>query len=95
MGSFEEEVFGDEWTKNTTDKSRVSMLKTKGLANETYYGKLTKIWDSVANHRPFRVCKCGKCECNLEAIQEQAREEDKVHQFIFRLDGTFFSKGSV
>lgn len=37
----------------------------------------------MANYRPLRLCKCGKCECDLGTIQEQDREEDKLHQFLF------------
>lgn len=44
----------------------------------------------MANYRPLRLCKCGKCECDLETIQEKDREEDKVHQFLFGLDDTVF-----
>lgn len=30
-----------------------------------------------------------KCECNLNALQEQDREEDRVHEFLYGLDDTF------
>lgn len=44
----------------------------------------------MASYRILRVCKCGKCECNLGAAQVQDREEDKVHQFLFGLDDNVF-----
>ncbi|CAL9223818.1 unnamed protein product [Arabidopsis halleri] len=44
----------------------------------------------MANYRPLRLCKCGKCECDLGTLQEKDREEDKVHQFLFGLDDTHF-----
>lgn len=70
-------------------KAELACCKQRGLAIEAYYGKLNRIWDSMANHRPLRVCKCGKCECNLNTLQEQDREEDKVHDFLAGLDDTF------
>ncbi|XP_010468697.1 PREDICTED: uncharacterized protein LOC104748804 [Camelina sativa] len=70
-------------------KAELACCKQQGLAIEAYYGKLNRIWDSMANHRPLRLCKCGKCECNLMALQEQDREEDKVHEFLAGLDDGF------
>lgn len=71
-------------------KAELACCKQRGLTIETYYGKLRKIWDSMANHRPLQLCKCGKCDCNLGSVQEQDHEEDKVHQFLFGLDDTMF-----
>lgn len=70
-------------------KAELACCKQRGLAIEAYYGKLNRIWDSMANYRTLRVCKCGKCECNLNVLQEQDREQDKVHEFLFGLDDTF------
>ncbi|XP_010412990.1 PREDICTED: uncharacterized protein LOC104699374 [Camelina sativa] len=71
-------------------KVELASCKQRGLSIETYYGKLTKIWDSMAISRPLRVCKCGKCDCDLATLQERDREEDKVQQFLFGLDDTLF-----
>lgn len=35
------------------------------------------------------VCKCGKCECSLNELQEKDRKEDKVHDFLYGLDNAF------
>lgn len=43
----------------------------------------------MANYRPVRVCKCGKCDCDLGTLQEQDREEEKVHDFLCGLDDNF------
>nr|AWW15216.1 putative polyprotein [Leavenworthia alabamica] len=67
-------------------KSELACCKQRGLAIEAYFGKLNKIWDNMATHRPLRVCECGMCTCNLGAAQETDREEDKVHEFLFGLD---------
>ena len=70
-------------------KSELACCKQRGLAIEAYYGKLKKIWDNIATHRPLRVCQCGKCTCNLGAAQETDREEDKTHDFLNGLDDQF------
>ncbi|CAA7032084.1 unnamed protein product [Microthlaspi erraticum] len=70
-------------------KAELACCKQRGLAIEAYFGKLNRIWDSMAHYRPIRTCKCGKCECDLGTTQEQDREEEKVHEFLFGLDETF------
>lgn len=40
-------------------------------------------------NRPLRTCKCGKCECQLGYLQEQDREEEKVHEFLSGLDENY------
>ncbi|XP_010451347.1 PREDICTED: uncharacterized protein LOC104733465 [Camelina sativa] len=70
-------------------KAELASGKQRGLTIESYYGKLNRIWDSMTNHRPLCVCKCGKCECNLTTLQELDREEDKVHNFLSGIDEPF------
>ena len=43
----------------------------------------------MASCRPLRVCKCGQCACDLATLQEQDREADKVHEFLFGLDENY------
>lgn len=71
-------------------KAELANCKQRGLTIEIYYGKLTRIWDSMNNYIPLRLCKCGKCYCDLGIVQEQDRKEDKVHQFLFGLDDNVF-----
>uniref|UniRef100_A0A0D3DJI5 Retrotransposon gag domain-containing protein n=1 Tax=Brassica oleracea var. oleracea TaxID=109376 RepID=A0A0D3DJI5_BRAOL len=66
---------------------RVQRLKTelanchqKGSAVEAYYGKLTKLWTSLAD---FQRAKTS-------AEIEKEREEDKLHQFLMGLDEATF-----
>ncbi|XP_010468244.1 PREDICTED: uncharacterized protein LOC104748271 [Camelina sativa] len=67
-------------------QSELACCKQRGLAIEAYFGKLNRIWDSLAAYRPIRVCSCGLCTCNVGAAQENDGEEDKVHQFWCGLD---------
>ncbi|CAF2105861.1 BnaCnng59590D, partial [Brassica napus] len=66
---------------------RVQRLKTelanchqKGSAVEAYYGKLTKLWTSLADFQ------CAKTSAEIE----KEREEDKLHQFLMGLDEATF-----
>lgn len=61
-----------------------------GLSIETYYGKLTKLWDSYNYYRPPLSCVCGNCTCDLSGKSERQREEDKVHDFLMGLDEDTF-----
>uniref|UniRef100_A0A1J3IWF1 CCHC-type domain-containing protein n=1 Tax=Noccaea caerulescens TaxID=107243 RepID=A0A1J3IWF1_NOCCA len=45
--------------------------------------------NSMSSYCPVRVCKCGKCECDLGTLQEQDREEEKVHYFLCGLDDSY------
>ncbi|CAA7036695.1 unnamed protein product [Microthlaspi erraticum] len=67
-------------------KAELACCKQRGLAIEAYYGKMNRIWDNMAQYRPLRVCKCGKCECDLGTLHEQDRETEKVHEFLSGLD---------
>ena len=71
-------------------KAELANCKQKGLAIESYFGKLNRIWDSMASYRPLRICKCGNCTCDLVTQQEKDREDDKVHQFLYGLDDAYY-----
>ncbi|XP_010425644.1 PREDICTED: uncharacterized protein LOC104710704 [Camelina sativa] len=70
-------------------KAELACCKQRGLAIEAYYGKLNRIWDSLAAYRPIKTCRCGLCTCDLGAAHEADREEDKVHQFLCGLDDPY------
>lgn len=86
------EVAYDLWTHiqkrfSVKNGQRVQRLKTelancqqKGTAVEAYYGKLTKLWTSLADFQRAKT---------VEEIAKE-REEDKLHQFLMGLDETIF-----
>lgn len=66
---------------------RVQQLKTdlpncrqKGVAIETYYGKLSQLWRSLADYQKAKT---------MEEVRKE-REEDKLHQFLMGLDETMY-----
>lgn len=81
------EVASDLWTQiqkrfSVKNGQRVQRLKTelancqqRGTPVEAYYGKLTKLWTSLAD---FQRAKTAE-----EIVRE--REEDKLHQFLMSL----------
>lgn len=65
-------------------KADLAYCKQRGLTIEAYYGKLNRIWENMANYKHVRVCKC-----DLGTLQEQDREEEKVHNFLYGLDDNY------
>lgn len=76
--------------KNQKMKADLATCKQEGMTVEGYYGKLNKIWDNINSYRPLRICKCGRCICNLGTDQEKYREDDMVHQYLYGLNETKF-----
>ncbi|CAL9247238.1 unnamed protein product, partial [Arabidopsis halleri] len=71
-------------------RKELANCRQDGLSIETYYGKLTKLWDSMDAFRPRVVCTCGKCTCDCLAVLETQREHDKVHDFLMGLDESVY-----
>ncbi|XP_010462626.1 PREDICTED: uncharacterized protein LOC104743215 [Camelina sativa] len=86
------EISHDLWSQiqkrfSVKNGQRVQRIKTelancqqKGSAVEAYYGKLTKLWTSLADFQRAKM---------VEEIAKE-REEDKLHQFLMGLDESLF-----
>ncbi|XP_019089186.1 PREDICTED: uncharacterized protein LOC109127987 [Camelina sativa] len=61
-------------------KTELANCQRKGFAVEAYYGKLTKLWTSLADFQRAKT---------VEEIARE-REEDKLHQFLMGLDEAVF-----
>ncbi|XP_023642613.1 uncharacterized protein LOC111831695 [Capsella rubella] len=64
-------------------KTELATCRQKGLAIETYYGKLSQLWRSLADYQQAKT---------MEEVRKE-REEDKLHQFLMGLDESVY--GSV
>lgn len=53
---------------------------------DDYFGRLTKIWDGIAESMESKQCRCGKCECDLNTAHEKEKENMKIHDFLSGLD---------
>ena len=69
-------------------KAELAMCRQQGTSIEEYYGKLKKLWTSLAEFRQTKACTCP-AGINLE----KEREEDKLHEFLKGLDESLY--GSV
>lgn len=61
-------------------KTELANCRQQGVPIETYYGKITKLWTSLADYQQAKT---------LEEIEKQ-REEDKLHQFLMGIDESLY-----
>ncbi|XP_010526766.2 PREDICTED: uncharacterized protein LOC104804236 [Tarenaya hassleriana] len=71
-------------------RSELVNCRQKGMSVESYFGKLTKLWDDLATLRPLKTCRCGFCTCNIAADFEKQRQEDRLYEFLLGLDDEKF-----
>lgn len=57
-----------------------------GSSVEDYFGRFTRIRNSMAECLSTKTCNFGKCECNLVKAHEKERETICIHDFLFGLD---------
>lgn len=65
------------WTKS---------CKQKEISDATYYAKLKKLWDELANYEKVFVCDCEKTMTELK----KWHEKENFLQFLFGLDIVVF-----
>lgn len=53
---------------------------------DDYFGRLTKLWDGIAECMNSKTCTCNKCECDLDTAYEKEKEILRVHDFLAGLD---------
>ncbi|KAG7577529.1 Integrase catalytic core [Arabidopsis thaliana x Arabidopsis arenosa] len=61
-------------------KTELATCRQKGLPIETYYGKLSQLWRSLADYQQAKT---------MEEVRKE-REEDKLHQFLMGLDESVY-----
>ncbi|KAG7553171.1 Reverse transcriptase RNA-dependent DNA polymerase [Arabidopsis thaliana x Arabidopsis arenosa] len=71
-------------------KHELVTCKQKGLSIKSYYGKLKKLWEDLADYDKEDQCVCNDCTCDSKGRGARKREKDKVHQFLMGLDETVF-----
>lgn len=67
-------------------RNSLANCKQNGASIDDYFGRLTKIWDGIADCMNSKQCSCGKCECDLNSAREQEMETLRVHDFLSGLD---------
>uniref|UniRef100_A0A0D3ACF3 Retrotransposon Copia-like N-terminal domain-containing protein n=1 Tax=Brassica oleracea var. oleracea TaxID=109376 RepID=A0A0D3ACF3_BRAOL len=67
-------------------RNALANCKKNGSPVDEYFGRLTKIWDGIADFMNSKQCSCGKCECDLNSARDQETEMLRVHDFLSGLD---------
>lgn len=54
-----------------------------------FYTKLKTIWDNLDDAYPLPTCTCEKCTCNLTGRMKKVQEDQRVLQFLMKLNDNF------
>ncbi|CAA7030831.1 unnamed protein product [Microthlaspi erraticum] len=91
-GSIPKPAAGDphleDWIANNhlMLRNALATCKQNGSTVDDYFGRLTKIWDGIAECMNTKRCSCGKCECDLNTAYDNEKEILRVHDFLSGLD---------
>ncbi|XP_074351993.1 uncharacterized protein LOC141691152 [Apium graveolens] len=64
-------------------------LHQEQLSVSEFYTKLKTIWDSLDDAYPLPTCTCEKCSCNLTGRIQKIQQEQRVLQFLMKLNDNF------
>ncbi|WZY84635.1 hypothetical protein YC2023_031019 [Brassica napus] len=67
-------------------RNSLATCKQNGSTVDEYFGRLTKVWDGIAECLNTKRCECGKCTCDLNTSHEKEAETLRVHDFLAGLD---------
>ncbi|KAL0900696.1 hypothetical protein Bca101_084657 [Brassica carinata] len=67
-------------------RNQLATCKQQGTSVDDYFGRLTKLWDGIAECTNSKRCSCNKCECDLNIARDKELEVLKVHDFLSGLD---------
>ena len=67
-------------------RNQPATCKQQGTSVDDYFGRLTKLWDGIAECTNSKRCSCNKCECELNTAREKELEVLKVHDFLSGFD---------
>ncbi|XP_030964928.1 cysteine-rich receptor-like protein kinase 6 [Quercus lobata] len=63
---------------------------TQGQSSITsYFTQLNVLWDQLQIFRPFPMCSCGFCSCNLGQKLNDLQHQDLVMQFLMGLNDSY------
>ncbi|XP_019059052.1 PREDICTED: uncharacterized protein LOC109117039 [Tarenaya hassleriana] len=76
-------------TKIYNIQHRLDSLHQGSMDLNTYFTKMTSLWEELKNHEPFSVCTCGKCTCSVENRWMDLIERHNVVNFLMRLNESY------
>ncbi|XP_074271100.1 uncharacterized protein LOC141595025 [Silene latifolia] len=79
------------------NKARIYQLQSELFAcrqgpTETlvsYYGRITAIWESIAEQNPLPSCSCNPCACDWATLMTARQNKTGVRDFLMGLDDRF------
>ena len=86
MGYNQKALLNQKRSATSTTSEALANCKQDGSTIDDYFGRLTKIWDGIADCMTPKQCNCGKCECDLNSARDQETETLRVHDFLAGLD---------
>ncbi|KAJ9558208.1 hypothetical protein OSB04_012822 [Centaurea solstitialis] len=85
-----EERFGKESAPRAYElKQTLTTTQQDGSSVSAYYTKVRGIWDEIQSVSPIPRCLCGKCTCDLGKRLNEAKEKERIYEFLMGLDGVF------
>ncbi|XP_010533779.1 PREDICTED: uncharacterized protein LOC104809469 [Tarenaya hassleriana] len=76
-------------TKLYNIQHQLDSLHQGALDLNTYFTKLTSLWEELKNHEPFPACTCGNCSCDLGGRWLDLMERRHVVNFLMRLNDSY------
>ncbi|XP_074356427.1 uncharacterized protein LOC141696140 [Apium graveolens] len=70
-------------------EQKLSELHQGQLTVSEFYTKLKTLWDSLDDAYPLPTCTCEKCSCNLTGRIQKMQQEQRVLQFLMKLNDNF------
>ncbi|XP_010438168.1 PREDICTED: uncharacterized protein LOC104721796 [Camelina sativa] len=67
-------------------RNSLANCKQNGSTVDEYFGRLTKLWDGIADCMNSKRCTCGMCTCDLTAARDKELETLHIHDFLAGLD---------
>ncbi|VFQ89445.1 unnamed protein product [Cuscuta campestris] len=70
-------------------EKKIADLKQKNDSVGTYFTKLEKLWDELANMSAIPVCECNGCTCDAKKKVLEADQRRKLNKFLMGLNDGF------
>ncbi|CAL1400087.1 unnamed protein product [Linum trigynum] len=70
-------------------KRTINLLQQEKTSITTFYTKLRGHWDELSSLAPSLECTCGGCTCDVKQRQREAKEGERLFDFLMELDDAF------
>ncbi|KAI3719404.1 hypothetical protein L6452_20301 [Arctium lappa] len=85
-----EERFGKESAPRAYELKQTLTTTTQNDASvSAYYTKMRGLWDEIQTVSPTPYCTYGRCTCDAGKRLNEAKEKDRLYEFLMGLDNEF------